>query len=899
MNRLQTMKAIVLAGGLLVVPVVSTFAQSELPARPRMVKVKQWSNSKTKDQRRMFPVEPGERITFSADVPGAEQYQWQVHKKVDAEVRRDSFTWTVPDKKAIWEIHLKVMGGGSEAHQEWVVSTLSADEAPELFEYFTDGKFKDRTEHDPWGRPLPRWHVARGVCGEWIKGNIRMGSRPDLPPDVSRCFMAPGEEKGTGQYGLRTESKTAYGTWRLKFRFPAGFFVPAPGGGSGPRTELRFEFINPRDTLPYFYQKTSDGHNYFSRPTGTGGGIILGSCQSSFRQDMGWYTLTIIRTRDGSIRNYITDLDTGRTDLQFRGHDPEADNSTHVDVRLLRPLWDMFPRVTLYVDAVEMYRDRYLFPEKSARFEEYVDRWKLSDKPIVTPEVTALRAFWANYEMKDWTDEQLAEMGARGHVPDFFTTRGRKKLLKDWKGPQGCMRANRFYAVYRKGIVVQGQGMTLPEIARMLDDSDLLHYDEKKQAWICRADLVVDEGAELLVKDTTLRMHCEKPGQHKIAVKYGANLRVENSTITSDTPAHYIWQFTGYANHGYNLGMRTLGSLLLTTATRGFNSIFIRKSKIDNCGNLFIETPHHLEITDSEITRLHPWDVGDYPARGTPFHAAPLQLPSLGGPKSFCFLLEPTQEGWANFAPLLKFDLNRVKFSSAENAAGPVDATFMVPSVWNRFTLYNCDFGDVRVVAMKTGVLGLVNCRFRQLVPGTAEAGFFPRSYKADAALVPRYYLDVLSEPGAKVSVVNEQDDRNFPAENAACEVGRPTADQPKAPWCVRLGVPLRQTLVGKDGRTPLPSDKEHTLILTDYELRLSGKKEFTYTITVEKNGKKKVITGVNPGPHWQRPDPNVPTYTITAVLDGKTQAEAASKTKGLAGRAKESSTQLLKRNAR
>ena len=52
--------------------------------------------------------------------------------------------------------------------------------------------------------------------------------------------------------------------------------------------------------------------------------------------------------------------------------------------------------------------------------------------------------------------------------------------------------------------------------------------------------------------------------------------------------------------------------------------------------------------------------------------------------------------------------------------------------------------------------------------------------------------------------------------------------------------------------------------------------REYTYTIeVVAPDGRTKRITGVNPGPEWYRPDPNKPTYTITAVLDGKTITEA------------------------
>ncbi len=63
-----------------------------------------------------------------------------------------------------------------------------------------------------------------------------------------------------------------------------------------------------------------------------------------------------------------------------------------------------------------------------------------------------------------------------------------------------------------------------------------------------------------------------------------------------------------------------------------------------------------------------------------------------------------------------------------------------------------------------------------------------------------------------------------------------------------------------------------------------AGRKEFTYTIAVEAGGRKKVITGVNSGPEWYRPEPNKPTYTITAVLDGQTVTETELKKTGHVG---------------
>jgi len=105
-------------------------------------------------------------------------------------------------------------------------------------------------------------------------------------------------------------------------------------------------------------------------------------------------------------------------------------------------------------------------------------------------------------------------------------------------------------------------------------------------------------------------------------------------------------------------------------------------------------------------------------------------------------------------------------------------------------------------------------------------------------------------------------------------------------------GQPISKTYTTPSGHTPLPSeDPANTLNITDfkkyYDLSAEQikKKEFTYTIIVEKDGVRKTIKGINPSPQWYRSDPNKPTYTITAVLDGKTTTEEELKKQGLAGK--------------
>ncbi|MDY7011204.1 MAG: carboxypeptidase-like regulatory domain-containing protein [Planctomycetota bacterium] len=205
--------------------------------------------------------------------------------------------------------------------------------------------------------------------------------------------------------------------------------------------------------------------------------------------------------------------------------------------------------------------------------------------------------------------------------------------------------------------------------------------------------------------------------------------------------------------------------------------------------------------------------------------------------------------------------------------------------------------------------MGLVNCKFKEIEISTTDGK------DCNAYALPKYYLDVkVVDPdgapvaGAKVTVAinteigvpastgwkysryNPQSaiprgcdletvwaDAEFSPENMEVLRPPPTGKYDNFYLHYRFitGRKKDSTTTGKDGHTPLPKDAANTMILTDFVQDSSGKKEFTYTITVEKDGIKKMITGVNPGPEWYCPDPNKPTYTITAVPDGKTVTEA------------------------
>ena len=195
---------------------VSVFAQGA----PGLPVIKDFSSeggspaNKTGPKDVMYLVKPGDKITFSVKADGAKKYEWRVNKDVQAGAGGEEFTWAVPDEKGIWEIHLTAFGdvvrpGGKEgrhtfppalaqAHQEWVVSTLPKSEAPDLFEYFTDGNFTgQRDDKDPWDRPLKQW-----------KANPKLSAADG--------FIKATVNDGTGNsLRTRTDLTVATGTWKF------------------------------------------------------------------------------------------------------------------------------------------------------------------------------------------------------------------------------------------------------------------------------------------------------------------------------------------------------------------------------------------------------------------------------------------------------------------------------------------------------------------------------------------------------------------------------------------------------------------------------------------------------------------------------------------------------------
>jgi len=177
--------------------------------------------------------------------------------------------------------------------------------------------------------------------------------------------------------------------------------------------------------------------------------------------------------------------------------------------------------------------------------------------------------------------------------------------------------------------------------------------------------------------------------------------------------------------------------------------------------------------------------------------------------------------------------------------------------------------------------LGLVNCKFKSIQVPTDKAW-----------AVPKYYLDVkVVNPdgspveGATVSVTNEQNNVDYPAENKESikQLFRPNLASSDYDEFFYLsnqliqGKPYSATVTGADGHTPLPADATNTLILADYVQDQDSITPFTYAVTAEKNGIKGSIRGVDPDSGWYREAEDVPVKTVVVTLGQETDLRLAS----------------------
>ncbi len=743
------------------------------------------TQNKTGPKDRMYLVQPGDKITFTVKASDADKYVWQVNKK-PVKSGSGMLTWTVPKAGGIWEIHATATGGGKSVHQEWVVSTLPAKEAPDIFEYFTDGKFDERSETDPWGRATPDWYTAADQ------------TRPDPSRRYLQCASTGAtDDEGNVNSTLYLPSRIAHGTWKFRYLLPSSRY-----DGQGGWTHMRFCFIGAKDPTipPFWYTRSMDGHNY----TGLGHvNRIDHDCGWSPVRKI-WQEVKIIRTREGDLFTWVDDI------FQFRGRELRGQKAASLNIKMAHYRPDRDPGGIICTDMVEAYHDRYLFPPKSVRYGQYIHDW-----------------VWGKLkqaEIDRWFDFSKSPTLFKVPPKPVQITLSRR-TLKRW--------SDRAYVpVLKKGIVIDGRGVRLADIAAKVRDTKLFRYDAKTKSAICSTNLVIAEAAEMVLADgETLKFNCSADGQYEFAVMFGATLKVNNATITTTNEHYFNWRLASITHFGYHCG--PLRRPIYTPYTtdlwyHGLCSVFLNGATINNCGYLFISSPMQLDITDTKFTNLREVDTAEYERlwdRKGPSITKTIKN-RFKANKGFWLAMISTRTNGFNF--------RNVTFSGKKS---PMNLTFMMNDTdYKNVNIYDIKAPAETIVVRKglrirgyakpaevESTLGLVNAKFAKIDVQTDQAR---------AAV--KYYLNVevtdakgKSIPDAKITVTNEADNKAYPAEGAGGE------------W-----------------------------VLADYVQDKAGKKEFTYTIEVTTpDGRKAGIKGVNPDASWYRADGLKKARTIKVVV--------------------------------
>ncbi|RLI03284.1 hypothetical protein DRO38_02895, partial [Candidatus Bathyarchaeota archaeon] len=319
------------------------------------------TQNKDNDQDIMYLIQQGDVITFNVTVTGTEPitYEWQVNKVVDVSATTNTFIWTVPNKKGIWEIHLKASNADGEDHTEWVISTLNSSEAPDVFDYFTDGKLTNRTETDPWGRSMQNWSA----------GDVT----PEGNYECSKHYMTSSRYSTSGK-DIYIPNTIKYGTWKYRV-----YFTDNPSW-SGMVFRLKSDTSEHHNYLSH--KVTTDSHMYMGWGDSVFGGFVRIDLDRgfTFANPISWHDYTIILTSDGWMYEFV-DGKIGH--IYYIEENPdEACGATTEDVVptyfMHTPIgndkgFSLSHKAVTYFDNLEIYENKYLFPCSEILYGEFID----------------------------------------------------------------------------------------------------------------------------------------------------------------------------------------------------------------------------------------------------------------------------------------------------------------------------------------------------------------------------------------------------------------------------------------------------------------------------------------------------------------------------------------------
>ena len=795
-------------------------------------------NTKTNNDLHSFIVEQGDEIIFTISPDNAANiisYTWFVNKE-NQDFNSKNFEFIVPfgieghPQSEIWEIRVEgTYTNGSKIIREWLISSLSEDEAPEFIDFFIDRDNRWRTGYisDPWGRMLPHYSLS----DNYISDGYYTGS-----------------DTSTGKV-LQTKFNVTSGTFKFKIKNP-GILQNMHFKVIGePRTTFDNSLSTPQWAIEW---TANEFHDYFALRNEYG---YIPASRRALGQAPGvhwwrsdddeWRDITIIKTEDGWYSVWENDVLLPHSHANF---EDAFNNATKLNLAA---------NSILQMDCIQVYENKYIYPLTTIEYRSYGKWWSLSNPST-----------------------------------------------------------GDFSPVDDEGIVVSGRNVTLKQISDSLANPDYMTYNSITRTAVLKKNLSLYDGSELIINNETLIVETTSQSLG-IDLKVGVTLRITDSTIIA-TNYPFIWNFASSISQNVfnpdNTRELSAGSAK-RNPINDYRGIFVvENSIIDNTGNLFLDAPYEVRIRNVVFSNHSSIDYGDYSLRGAYENHNQKKRQSYGEKGLW---IVPRID-------LTSYVVENITFVDSKNDI----SLKVIGGEWiqDSTTIKDSDLRGVDIIAMKAlkheyyityrnknekSTFALLNALYDE---AKLSIGGHPRSvgtYEYDEAeIVTKYYFDTIVKENSGNNIENalimlDSSNPLCPAESlheyrhyisdfytsgegGVTNYGAGYFDEngnlvgnmhnitytggTHTRWANAL--PLGTAVTDSNGHTALPGsdDPKNSIVLIDYVLTSDAgtlkKESLTYTLNVNApSGQSVSLTGISPDPTWYREDPNIPTYTITAIV--------------------------------
>ncbi|WP_288068681.1 DNRLRE domain-containing protein [Methanolobus sp.] len=804
-------------------------------------------NDKTNDNSHSFIVDDGDNIQFSfnpKDIGNVTTYNWYVNKVRQSTVSNE-LIFTVPTgdvsnpSSCIWEIRAEaVYSNNTITVAEWLLSSLTEDQAPDFIDYFIDQDNIWRTGYitDPWGRPFSSYDQNENYISEGYYS---------------------GSSTSTGKV-LSTKFNITDGTFRFKIRNPGVQTIAYFKVTGEPESSYRqpSELYSPSWRMEWTANEFHDYFSILSNRIGFGdpydedgrfnGVSYIPVSRRWLGQAPGvhwwkndgndWRDITIIKTEDGWYSVWENGAMLPHVYGNFEG---AFNNATELTLAA---------NGILEMDCIEVYSNQYIYPTTTIEYGTYPKWWRIG-------EVT--------YGRLDPVDEEGIKVFGKGVTLKAISEAIDDSTLitYDSSTNTAVLKTNLSLAdgselvIRDETLIIDTSSQPLsinPKVGTSIEIIDsTLTATNYPLVWNFASSVsinVFDPDNTRNIADTT------GTSRNEPTYDFRGHFIVKNSVIDNtcnlflDAPYEVIMSDVTFSNHSNS----DYGDYTLRDRYESYN-----KKTRQSYGDKGLWIVPRIDLTDFVVENIRFVNPKD-----------DISLKVIGG------------EWIQNSTTLKDSDLSEVSISVMKALKYEYYQDYWVDDEASTLALLNTLYDEDRI-----SVAG------HEMADGSLEYD--------SAALLTKYYLDIKVVdssyqplPGSLLTM--DSSNNMYPAENLynyrdfITDAYGPGAGGVSGYGSENLhnetytggvytrwynALALGSATTDSNGHTSLPTstDLENSIVLTDFVLTSDGGVEdreyISYDLNVNIAGTGISLDSISPDSSWYREDPGVSAYTITAVI--------------------------------